>query len=787
MASNLLHWLIKHKKTVALALLSLFLYVQVRFVGPYLTELDSYRKLRDAQWQWPSLQSDRHTTHRPGSSTDADAASAGSNSVGVGADPSSSSGASFHVEPITPGAFPAAVDNEWGVGPSDSYYKDVDPHRGELPTRLKNILEKDPQLSLVPWPPNAPVITQELWPRRHWQQRSRTVIADANHPEAQPIEREWRESPWTGWRPPLDNFTASAGAGALPKVQFDFDDASKHSGRRNDPARDDLIKYRQRLVRNAFLHAWEGYKMYAWGHDELRPVIKMAQDNFNGWGATIVDALDTLLVMDLPDQYDLARQHVHDIDFTLVAGERSVYGMSDGRIPVFETAIRYLGGFLSAYDLSGDVLMRDRAEELAQLIMPAFDTATGVPLARINMQGSKPQPTMPPHGQGSVVLAEAGSLLLEFTRLWQVTGNRTYFDRVQRTTDWLDRNMTTEGRLGMLFPTTLFPEQHTQSGSYSFGGMADSYYEYLIKEHQLLGGRLSQYPRMYADSIDSAKVFLMEEVDTVPGVRMLNIGEHKNGHLISKLEHMTCFSGAMLGLGSKLIKERKADLSLAKAFTETCWWAYNSSATGLGPENLIFYSSDDASRFELINLKDGTTRRGRARGHPLVGVQSSESHYLNRPETIESVLYMWRLTGDVQWQERGWQMFASWVYHCMTDVGFSGIGDIYSVPASWMDSMESFTFAETFKYYYLLFSPPELISLDEWVFTTEAHPLLAPQKGKWGVPGEGSKKFWTAGTEESHRPSPASGIYGGGEGGAYGGLTNNQKHMLHKAVAAKQN
>jgi len=124
-------------------------------------------------------------------------------------------------------------------------------------------------------------------------------------------------------------------------------------------------------------------------------------------------------------------------------------------------------------------------------------------------------------------------------------------------------------------------------------------------------------------------------------------------------------------------------------------------------------------------------------------------------------------------------MFASWVTHCMTDVGFSAIYDVNRTPAGWADSMESFTFAETFKYYYLLFSPPDLISLDEYVFTTEAHPLLAPKKGKWARAGEGSKKFWDSEAgAEAHLPPPGSGIYPGGEMGQVGGLTNNQKQML---------
>lgn len=753
-SSHLVSWVAKHKVFVVLVVVAVVVSAQILLVGPVVMEMDSVKKLKaDAMaWKPPDWLShgpeppSAWFPHRP---------------EPVAAVPS---------DRLGPEVFPPVLSEDLQAA---SLYLDTNPHRGELPTYLEGILLQEPVSVPPPWPQDAPNVTADMWVSRVWNETSSTSALDAERAHLQPLEPEWRTAPWAGWTPPLSELAPSSRTKPLPKVQYNFQDPSKHSGKRSDAARDALVAHRQRLVRNAFLHAWKGYKKYAWGHDELKPVSKAAQDPFNGWGASIVDALDTLLVMGLPKEYDLARQHVRDIDFRLVGGGRSAYGHADGRIPVFETAIRYLGGFVSAYDLSGDVLMRDRAEELAQLIMPAFDTATGVPVGRIRLDDERDKPFAPPQTQGSTVLAEAGSLLLEFTRLWQVTGNRTYFDRVQRTTDWLDRNMTT-GRIETLFPALLFPERAMSHGTVSFGGMADSYYEYLIKGYQLLGGRLSQYSRMYSDAIDGAKKLLITQVETVPGVNLTIIGQLSGVTYVAKQEHLACFTGGMLGLGSRILAERASDLEEAKGISGTCWWAYNSTLSGIGPEDLIFYTLQDADRFELVNSADGTSRRGKARGAPIVGVRSVHASYLNRPETIESVFYMWRITGDAVWQERGWQMFASWVTHCMTEAGFSAIYDVNQRHASWSDSMESFTFAETFKYYYLLFSPPELISLDEYVFTTEAHPLLAPKGGKWATAGQGSRKFWDA--ADTHLPPP--GTYSGGERQQVGGLTNNQKHMV---------
>ena len=134
---------------------------------------------------------------------------------------------------------------------------------------------------------------------------------------------------------------------------------------------------RQEWARRAFLHAWGGYKSKAWGHDEVKPLTGHSSNGFNGWGATIIDSLSTLLLLNLTEEYSLARAHVRQIDFSIILGESSVYGgkLQDSRtVPVFETIIRYLGGLISAYDLSGgDSLMLERAEDLAGWLTGAFE------------------------------------------------------------------------------------------------------------------------------------------------------------------------------------------------------------------------------------------------------------------------------------------------------------------------------------------------------------------------------------------------------------------------------
>lgn len=88
---------------------------------------------------------------------------------------------------------------------------------------------------------------------------------------------------------------------------------------------------------------------------------------------------------------------------------------------------------------------------------------------------------------------------------------------------------------------------------------------------------------------------------------------------------------------------------------------------------------------------------------------------------------MYRITGDPTWMDKGWTMFEATIRATRTENGNSAIYDVMQDSSGLMDQMESFWIAETLKYYYLLFSEPDLISLDEWVLNTEAHPFPRPR------------------------------------------------------------
>ncbi|GAA5940310.1 glycoside hydrolase family 47 protein [Sporobolomyces koalae] len=602
------------------------------------------------------------------------------------------------------------------------------------------------------------------------------------------IDRKWMQ--WIGrqgWKFPLQAAykVAELGHGKLGEQTMNpvQTDQTVGEAKTEEARRETEREERRDWVKRAFLHAWEGYKKHAWGHDELSPVSALWSNNYNGWGATLVDNLDTLLIMNLSHEYNLARQHVSQIDFTYLMPsstrffstshlpplssldvefdpsrdyaqdesdyekqeqihnkwissrlQASVSPFSPATIPLFETTIRYLGGLISAYDLSGgDPLMLQRAKELGDWLLPSLNTNWGLATPRYKI-GSNPDGA--PSGRS--VLAEVGSLGMEMIRLSMITGDETYFVAAQRAMDTLETRFSSSppitskggkvrGRLGSLLPSHINPDQpQMMQGEYTFGGLADSYYEYLIKQAQLTSFSNPQFERMYEKAIESAYEYLIRPVESVPGREhdLTTIGTMNWGSYRHELQHLTCFAGGMLGLGAKLM-QRPRDLEIAKNFTEACVWVYESSTTGIGGEQTTFFEKNDASRFVSIKEPGGATVET-PRGSPM-GVRTANRKQIGRPETIESVFYMWRITGDRYWQDRGWQMFTSWVEHSITESGFATVGDVNVVPARKEDSMESFVTAETLKYYYLLFSPRDFISLDDFVFNTEAHPFMIPK------------------------------------------------------------
>ncbi|KAK3702810.1 hypothetical protein LTR37_014794 [Vermiconidia calcicola] len=198
------------------------------------------------------------------------------------------------------------------------------------------------------------------------------------------------------------------------------------------------------VVKGLMQNVWDGYREHAWAMDEIRPVSGRYINPFNGWGATLVDSLDTLWIAGMKKEFEEAVEAVAEIDFTTSV-------RSD--IPIFETTIRYLGGLIAAYDVSGreHIILLHKAVELAEVMFGIFDTPNRMPQTYYRW---KPSYASQPHRASTrVVLAEIGTLSLEFTRLAQLTKEPKYYDAVARITDAFDewQNST---RIPGMWPTS---------------------------------------------------------------------------------------------------------------------------------------------------------------------------------------------------------------------------------------------------------------------------------------------------------------------------------------------
>lgn len=704
----------------------------------------------------------------------------------------------------------------------------------------------------------------------------------------------------------------------LPRVQHIF-------GKESSTKKTERLR-RQTAVRESFKHAWHGYKNVSLPHDELKPISKGVGDPFNGWGATLVDSLDTLWIMGLHDEFEEAVALVKNIDFKTTIRKD---------IPLFETTIRYLGGLIAAYDLSKakHTILLDKAVELADVLMGAFDTPNRMPIGYYNWAPS--YASQPHRASTHMVLAELGSLSVEFTRLAQITKEVKYYDAVARVTDALEKwqRQTTlpglwplkldasgckkpelvreasaetassspatedtkgnraeldqpplsdddvsqrlsersslsrrqvrgppgtvpdltndgeeaeelEGEEGIedpvgsekavvpewaeefndidCEPQGLSTEPHATSHTYGIGAMADSTYEYFPKQHALLGGLNSQYRTMYLDAMEVVRDRLLYRPMTKDARDILFVAKqiispkekNTSKQKTTKFEgtHLGCFAGGMFALGAKMF-DIPSDMAIAEKLTNGCVWAYASTPVGVMAEEFELVACDSLNscewsetkwhqaldpqlkeRFQAVevynmqqqilheeaianadrvwadedddttltisdpssktkrdtdtNIDDASPQTSRnirdEQDDGFVDVQpfvpkvplSHEKYvaariseerlppgytkikardYRLRPEAIESVFIMYRLTGDESWREKGWTMFNAVDRATKTDIAHAAVKDVTSQLMEQDDTMESFWLAETLKYYYLLFSEPSLISLDEFV------------------------------------------------------------------------
>lgn len=397
-------------------------------------------------------------------------------------------------------------------------------------------------------------------------------------------------------------------------------------------------------VKAEFLHAWNNYKRYAWGHDELRPLSKTP---FDWYGQSLlmtpVDALDTLVLMGLKDEADADRELIAtQLDF-----DKDIY------VKNFEITIRLLGGLLSGYQLTGDERLLHKAEDLGTRLLPAFDSPTGLPWEFVNLRTGKTR--------GAVTNpAETGTLLLEFGTLSKLTGKPVFYAKAKRA---LVETFQRHSKIGLVGAGINVETGQWTNRDASISGGIDSYDEYLWKCWRLFGDQ--DCLAMWKASIPAINKYLADEVR----------GELWYGHADMQTGKRTATTYGALDAFFPALLALSGDLDRATRLQDSGFrmWQLN----GIEPEELDYRSM-----------------RVLAPGYAL------------RPEIVESTYYLHHYTHDPKYLAMGRTMFEDFVKYCRTAAGYAALESV--VTKQQRDAMQSYVLAETFKYYYLLFRPDAL-------------------------------------------------------------------------------
>ena len=346
-------------------------------------------------------------------------------------------------------------------------------------------------------------------------------------------------------------------------------------------------------------------------------------------------------------------------------------------------------------------------------------------------------------------LASFGTLQLEWNAVARETGEMKYRDWAERAIRYLyDR----DPRTGLL-PNGFHPETGEGRGVVSLGAEGDSYYEYLLKTW-LQSGKSADlaYSRTLFENAAEAAARELVQVTSEDGRMYVADRVSETGELVAKMDHLACFAGGLFALAR--MQEEFADRAwyedIAAGLTETCYQMYHANPSRLAAENYRFEGGGGpdpgapaawTTRRRAAGAADPrrrwSTEQGGGRKKRMVpGPEDGDRMSLQRPEALESMFYMWRLTKDKKYREWGWEIFEEGIErHLRVDGpegrGYVGLEDA-AAPLELLephDRMESFFLAETLKYLYLLFSPEDVLPLDRWVFNTEAHPMMIAKSG----------------------------------------------------------
>ncbi len=482
---------------------------------------------------------------------------------------------------------------------------------------------------------------------------------------------------------------SDGGPRELPRIQHEF------SRDELNEAHNKTQRERRDAVLNATRKSWSTYRDHALRHDQVSPQSLRPTDSFAGWGATLVDSLDTLWILGLRKEFREAVRLVAKIDWDDTKSKDC---------SLFETNIRYLGGLLSAYELSNEEVLLRKAIELGEMLYAAFDTPNNLPANEFNFDEARSGGLVADKQESS---AAVGTLSLEFIRLSQLAGDLKFYAAVDNIKHHLERTQDGTMLPGMWPMYIDLKNNFRATGNvFSLGALADSAYEYLSKTYALLGARDQTYKTLHRKAAGTIKKHLLfrpmlpDMYPAKPPDVLFTGMVRSNGKIIEltpEVQHLACFTGGMFALGGKLFHDDE-DVKIGERLARGCAWAYDVFPTGIMPERSYLVpcpSTDSASSCEWNETlwteamkKQGTsTKLSKVLPKPFSSIHD-RGYYL-RPEAIESIFILYRITGKQDLLDVAWRMFQAIRKATETKFAFSAVSDVMAEGSTNMlDAME---------------------------------------------------------------------------------------------------
>ncbi|KAK7038564.1 alpha-1,2-mannosidase [Favolaschia claudopus] len=462
---------------------------------------------------------------------------------------------------------------------------------------------------------------------------------------------------------------------------------------------------RRDQVKDMFKSSYGAYMKYAFPHDDLAPSSTGFWDFTHQWGASVIDAMPTMYIMGLNDLFNDAVKFAASVDFT--------QSKTGDTVNVFDTTIRFLGPLLSSYELSNfkHPVLLAKAKQSADKLVHAWVGDNPIPYSFLNFTTNQPT-------NGTSNIAEAGTLLLEWSRLSKYTLNPKY---VNLATKAMKHIANLPAPLPGLAAQVIDPATGNFVGGYvSWGSESDSYFEYLIKYARLSNTWDSIYIDTWKTAVDSSIRSLLKKSTVGNHTYLADLDDE--GRVLHIGSHLACFHAGNWIYGGKLVQNQTI-VNYGLELMEGCWNTYASTTAGIGPERFAYASPDG----NFTGEGDPAPTAEQLAFYEKHGFYQTIGFYVLRPEVLESNFYAWRATGDTKYLDRaGAAIDAFNKYLLVPSGGYAGLNDVMNPGAGYWDIADSFWYAETLKYLYLTFDDPKHISLDNYVFNTECSPFKAP-------------------------------------------------------------